>query len=1065
MKNVLLLIFGVLWNSLLLAQPRSTMQFKPTRARQQARHLAGGAQKQAYNFQQVPKLNIQAIQSWPVPTRPSSGSSFTPTQIPRMKLMPMPDLARIKRDPKSGLPIYLKAKTKNGNAPVNGKTTWNDKIVNHLNEFKKELKIRNPEKEFKEISRKTDRAGHLHIRLQQVKGDAKVYGGEMIIHAYQDEIYSLNGRFYPTPAPKTAASLSKSQALEIAQKDIQQHSKWVNLDNSNEAWLAGPQLSSELIIYHPNMNPEEEVYAWKLELQPNLKDRWVYILDAATGQILKKFNQTCSFMGIADHSCASHKAEVRPSTAVVEDFDGPAVARSRDLFNIERQLNTYDVNGQFLLLDASRPMFNAQRTNIPDDIIGGIVTFDARRSSPQNEDFNFFFLTANDNRSFDPVGVSAHYNAGICYEYFLNTFGRNSIDGEGGSLYSLINVVDVDSTDFDNAFWNGAAMFYGTGNFFDNFAKALDIAGHEISHGVIQHTAELEYIFQSGALNESFADIFGTMIDRDDWGQGEDITPRDFFPTGVVRDLSNPNNGGSRLGDRGWQPAHMDEFVELPDSIDNGGVHINSGIPNFAFFKFASAVGRDIAEQVFYHALENSLVRTSQFIDLRIAVLQSAGILYNQNVVNAARNAFDEVGIMDGEATQAPEVFAENPGDEFVLFSDQDNTALYLFTPDGQAVVNPFQGVPGALRPPSVTDDGSIIVYVATDNTLRFITIDWNTSQLGSGALNEEPIWANAAISKDGSRLAATFNDQSNQIRVFDLNNGTSKVFELFNPTFTEGVTTGDVAFADVLQWDFSGEWLLYDALNEIEGSNGTLSYWDIGFINVWDNQSGDYADGFIQKLFPSLGEGISIGNPTFSKNNPNILAFEIADFTEGDFTLVGLNLFNGDQVGIFRNSVPNVPNFTKDDTKITFDALDGNDNAILAQVDLAADGLTPAGDALIRLGFQNIGIKWGINFANGIRDFSGPVNVNEAFAKDYSLNIYPNPTSDILHLAMNLPENKTLQVEVYNMLGKSVLQTDWGNNRGELVKALDLNALDAGTYTIKLRVGQELAAFRISKL
>src|SRR5574339_493637 len=105
-------------------------------------------------------------------------------------------------------------------------------------------------------------------------------------------------------------------------------------------------------------------------------------------------------------------------------------------------------------------------------------------------------------------------------------------------------------------------MFYRNGDvLFKKHKKGLDVAGHEMSHGVIQNTANLEYVGQSGALNESYADVFGAMIDREDWKMGEDVVLASAFPSGALRDLSNPNNGGNSLGDPGWQPKHMNEYV------------------------------------------------------------------------------------------------------------------------------------------------------------------------------------------------------------------------------------------------------------------------------------------------------------------------------------------------------------------------------------------------------------------------------------------------------------------------------------------------------------------------
>ncbi len=144
----------------------------------------------------------------------------------------------------------------------------------------------------------------------------------------------------------------------------------------------------------------------------------------------------------------------------------------------------------------------------------------------------------------------------------------------------------------DNAFWSGTFIAYGDGaEAFDPLAEGLDVAAHEMSHGVIQHTVNLEYRNQSGALNESMADVFGVMVDRGDWRLGEDVVrSRQFFASGALRDMADPHNGVSQ-GRNGWQPAHMDEFRDLPLSADNGGVHLNSGIPNRACFLIAEAIG------------------------------------------------------------------------------------------------------------------------------------------------------------------------------------------------------------------------------------------------------------------------------------------------------------------------------------------------------------------------------------------------------------------------------------------------------------------------------------------
>ena len=141
----------------------------------------------------------------------------------------------------------------------------------------------------------------------------------------------------------------------------------------------------------------------------------------------------------------------------------------------------------------------------------------------------------------------------------------------GGNILAFFNVAELngsgDPVSMENAFWNGAAMWYGNGgSSFKELARGLDVGGHEMTHGVVEKTANLVYQDESGALNESFADIFGAMIDRDDWRMGEDVMQPGASPSGALRDLSNPANGdtpggGNNLGGDFWQPGHVNQKI------------------------------------------------------------------------------------------------------------------------------------------------------------------------------------------------------------------------------------------------------------------------------------------------------------------------------------------------------------------------------------------------------------------------------------------------------------------------------------------------------------------------
>src|SRR5262249_14484518 len=155
----------------------------------------------------------------------------------------------------------------------------------------------------------------------------------------------------------------------------------------------------------------------------------------------------------------------------------------------------------------------------------------------------------------------------------------------------LIASVHYDQ-DFDNAFWDGEQMVFGDGDniIFVGFTKAIDVIGHELTHGVTQFTADLEYKFQSGALNESMSDVFGSLVKQ--YHNNQDAASADWLiGSGILapgingkalRSMSDPGSAydDPKLGGKDPQPAHMDDFVKLPQSEDQGGVHINSGIPN-----------------------------------------------------------------------------------------------------------------------------------------------------------------------------------------------------------------------------------------------------------------------------------------------------------------------------------------------------------------------------------------------------------------------------------------------------------------------------------------------------
>jgi Zn-dependent metalloprotease len=251
--------------------------------------------------------------------------------------------------------------------------------------------------------------------------------------------------------------------------------------------------------------------------------------------------------------------------------------------------------------------------------------------------------------------VDKVYNyAGTVRDYFKNFLNRNSIDNLGLDL--ILNVHF--GTQYMNAFWDGDEMTFGDGDgqIFTSFARSLDVVAHELSHGVTQYTANLEYYSQSGALNEHFSDVFGSAItqyalgqtaEQADWLIGDEIMGPELYGE-ALRSMSEPGTAyDNPLMGKDPQPAHMKDY--FTGNEDNQGVHINSGIPNKAFYLAAMDLGTDKATLIWYTALQK-LWATANFNDAVQVIVESARLLVKANQVplgstQKVRAAFKAVGL------------------------------------------------------------------------------------------------------------------------------------------------------------------------------------------------------------------------------------------------------------------------------------------------------------------------------------------------------------------------------------------------------------------------------------
>ncbi len=264
----------------------------------------------------------------------------------------------------------------------------------------------------------------------------------------------------------------------------------------------------------------------------------------------------------------------------------------------------------------------------------------------------------------DTTVNQAYNNAGVCYDFYLKTFNRDSWDGKGGDMISTVHY----DKNYNNAFWNGEQMVYGDGDgvTFTDFAGDTSVVCHELTHAVVQSTANLRYFRDSGALNEGWADAMGVSAVRFIDG-GETYTRwmvghHCYLAGQALRFMNNPPLDNSSYD---WYPTRYTGF------IDNGGVHWNSGIANLAFVLlteggthpqqlsniYVNGIGWDNSQKVWYNALFY-MTETTDFSGARAATETAASTLFtNQQAVASTTACWEAVGVPASTSSRSPFVF------------------------------------------------------------------------------------------------------------------------------------------------------------------------------------------------------------------------------------------------------------------------------------------------------------------------------------------------------------------------------------------------------------------------
>jgi Zn-dependent metalloprotease len=468
-----------------------------------------------------------------------------------------------------------------------------------------------------------DAIGQTHVRLDQVHQGVPVVGQQLVVHLDGNgAALSASGAFQAGIAASVQPVLSAAQARDAAVQRF--------------PGALGTSPAIELVLYPQGGSVS---LAYRVTLRDDATPRRILaFVDAASGQVIHGYSDLRTLLagGAAPQALASGGA-----AAAATSIGGAATGTGNSLYSGAVSITTTQATRAFTLSDASRGgLRTGDMGNRP---IGPAVIF-------RDSDNVWGNGTNNDAAS---AGVDAHFGAELTWDYYLSVHGRNGIRNDGVGPLSRVHY----SRNYNNAFWDDGCfcMTYGDGNGVQfSPLVSLDVAGHEMTHGVTSATADLIYDNQSDGLNEAMSDIFGTMVEFFAAVHGAAKTPNYL----IGEDVFTPNTAGDALrymNNPTQDGNSIDTFADYNDNVD---VHLSSGIANNAFYLLAeggthrlggvvTGIGRSAAERIFYRALTVYMIPSETFSQARADTIKAATDLFgatSQEVASVGQ-AWTAVGV------------------------------------------------------------------------------------------------------------------------------------------------------------------------------------------------------------------------------------------------------------------------------------------------------------------------------------------------------------------------------------------------------------------------------------
>ncbi|MEO8516788.1 MAG: M4 family metallopeptidase, partial [Flavobacterium sp.] len=803
----------------------------------------------------------------------------------------------------------------------------------------------------------------------------------------------------------------------------------------------------------------------------------VYV-DAITGEILF-YNATIKHLGEHSNGIGTTGSEVAP-LAKNQSNMAVVAATAATRYSGSQSIETTLSGSSYILSDVIRG--------------GGVQTYNCNRTGTlgttnfTDADNNWTAAEFN-NTNKDNGALDAHWGSEKVYDFWKNTFNRNSYNNAGAKLKSYVHVDLVAaglSGDQNNAFWNGSAMVYGDGStgVFD-ILTALDVTGHEIGHAVCQSTAALAYQRESGAMNEGFSDIWGACVEyqaapnKATWLIGEDIERRSGHT--ALRNMSNPNEDGQPDTYNGtyWKNVNCGTPVQ---SNDYCGVHYNSGVLNHWFYILTigksgtndigsvfnvTGIGIDKAAQIAFRTESNYLTSNSTYANARTYGIQAATDLYGAGSaeVIATTNAFYAVGIGAAYTGPTDTTAPTAPASLAASGTTQTTTNLSWTASTDNVGVTGYNVYQGTTLKATVTTTSYAVTGLTASTAYTFSVKAKDAAGNVSAASNTVNVTTTASTGDTSAPTApasltasGTTQTTTNLSWTASADNVGVTGYNVYQGTTLKAtVTTTSYAVTGLTAataYTFSVK--AKDAAGNISASSNVVNVTTSSTSITYCNSKGNsVSDEFID--YVAIG---GISNVTGANGGYGNFTNLVGNLSYGANALTVSTGYSGT---VYTEYWAIWIDFNKNGTFESTELVESGSAASSANL---AGTVTVPTTALAGPTRMRVSMKYGSaptaceTFAYGeVEDYtvnigggsvSGVATTNQIGneANNYDFNMYPNPVDNVLNVS--LLDNRAASYKIYNLIGQEVK----GGNLNQ--KEISVSDLGSGVYIFEINDGQK---------